>query len=99
MTQSSSENTFALVSWPLALGHYDRSPELRQEEHDELVRLFEQSHNQIRSSTKRRLKRLVDPLEGCIALDMRSQQRFLCDHTYCVHRDAPTPNDVLGLVH
>ena len=78
---------------------YDRSPELRQEEHDELARLFEQSQEPIRSSTKHRLKRLVDPLEDAFALDMRSQKRFLCDHTHRVHRDAPTSNDVLGLVH
>ena len=66
MTQSSSQNTFAPFSWPLAVEHYDRSPELRQEERDELARLFEQSHDQIRSSTKRRLKRLVDPLEDVL---------------------------------
>jgi len=63
MTQSSSQNTFAPFSWPLAVEHYDRSPELRQEERDELARLFEQSHDQIRSPTKRLLKRLVGPLE------------------------------------
>ena len=68
MTHSSSQSTFALVSWPLAVEHYDRSPELRQEERDELARLFEQSHDQIRSSTKRRLKRLVDPLEDALRL-------------------------------
>ena len=68
MTRSSSQSTFALVPWPLALEHYDRSPELRQEERDELTRLFEQSHDQIRSATKRRLKRLVDPLEDVLRL-------------------------------
>ena len=68
MTRSSSESTFALVPWPLAVEHYDRSPELRQEERDELTRLFEQSHDQIRSATKRRLKRLVDPLEDGLRL-------------------------------
>ena len=68
MTHSSSQSTFALVPWPLAVEHYDRSPELRQEERDELTRLFEQSHDQIRSATKRRLKRLVDPLEDVLRL-------------------------------
>ena len=68
MTHSWSQSTFALVSWPLAVEHYDRSPVLRQEERDELARLFEQSHNQIRSSTKRLLKRLVEPLEDVLRL-------------------------------
>src|SRR6266446_9398706 len=66
MKQYSSQNTFALFSWPLAVEQYDRSPELRQEERDELARLFEQSHGQIRSPTKRLLKRLVGPLEDVL---------------------------------
>lgn len=68
MTPSPSEKPFALCSWPLALEHYDRSPDLRQEEQDELARLFEQSQEPIRSSTKHRLKRLVAPLEDALRL-------------------------------
>jgi integrase len=68
MTLSPSEKPFALCSWPLALEHYDRSPDLRQEEHDELARLFEHSQEPIRSSTKHRLKRLVAPLEDALRL-------------------------------
>lgn len=66
MKQYPSQNTFALFSWPLAIEQYDRSPELRQEEHDELVCLFEQSHGQVRAPTKRLLKRLVSPLEDVL---------------------------------
>lgn len=66
MKHYSSRKTFVLFSWPLALEQYDRSPELRQEERDELIRLFEQAHGQIRSPTKRLLKRLVGPLEDVL---------------------------------
>ncbi len=68
MKPYSSQNTVALFSWPLAVERYDRSPGLRQEERDELARLFEQSHDQIRSPTKRLLKRLVGPLEDVLRL-------------------------------
>ncbi len=66
MKHSSSQNTVALFSWPLAVEQYDRSPGLRQEERDELARLFEQSHDQIRSPTKGLLQRLVGPLEDVL---------------------------------
>ena len=93
MKHSSSQDTGALFSWPLAVERYDRSPELRQEERDELACLFEQSHDQFPLS-----QTSCGSTRGCIALDTRSQTRFLCDHTPYVPRDVPTSNDLLGLV-
>src|SRR5712692_4335783 len=88
MKHSSSQNTGALFSWPLAVEHYDRSPGLRHEERDELARLFEQSHGQIRSPTKRLLKRLVGPLEDVLRLTRAPRDaysatiRMVCSEMY-----------------
>lgn len=53
-------------SWPLEVSQYDRSPNLRQEEYETFVDLFEQSHGQLRQPAKDLLKRLVDPLEDAL---------------------------------
>src|SRR5437667_4545189 len=75
-------------TWPLATQGYDRSPELHQQEREELVRLFEQSHGQIREPTKRLLSRLMTPLEDVLRFTRASSKsssatiRIVCIEMY-----------------